>query len=382
MSLFTPQQLDLNVPLLTSISRKLNKIITIYDLETTELVGKRYFGITDVAVVHIHPDGTCTQQSALVDPQNPISETASKLTGLTQDMVTGQPTWGQEAMPQFIDWMKHHVFVGFNTVAFDDPGVVSQNVRYGVANTKFEDSRDVRSMNRILTGSAKGTLVALAEKYGLEHNKAHRAIYDVIMTAKVLECILNEYGTDIFHHPGARISANRPVESIFRATFSESDGENTWINQEDRILQITESCGYQSTARLAAMLGMNKYRCTELLDSMIVGGVIDYKIVEDPKAQEWIAERAPYIIEQAWIGSARGKVQPIFEAISTGMKLGLLPEHQGKTSKPAYVSGTQLKVFLKANGYIDALTNSRTYPSSPQIYIPKTPEKDESISPS
>ena len=99
MPQFAPQPIELNVPLLKSIARQLNKTLTVYDLETTNLVGVSTFGITDVAAVHIHPNGTCTQQSTLVDPENPISEIASNVTGLTQDMVTGQPTWAQEAMP-------------------------------------------------------------------------------------------------------------------------------------------------------------------------------------------------------------------------------------------------------------------------------------------
>ena len=62
MPQFAPQPIELNVPLLKSIARQLNKTLTVYDLETTNLVGVSTFGITDVAAVHIHPNRTGTQQ--------------------------------------------------------------------------------------------------------------------------------------------------------------------------------------------------------------------------------------------------------------------------------------------------------------------------------
>lgn len=374
MTQFAPQPLDLNVPLLKTIARQLNKTLTIYDLETTNLVGVKTFGITDVAAVHIHPDGSCTQQSTLIDPENPISEEASKVTGLTQEMVTGQPVWSAEAMPQFIDWMKNHVMLGFNNIAFDNPGVISQNTRYGAPETKYEDSRDVRSMYRILTGTGKGKLVDAADRYGINPEGAHRAIFDVVMTAKVLEGMLDEYGMELFEHPGSKITASRPVEHLFRPALSTLSGEKgAWINQEDRILEIVDSCGYHSTERLALMLGMDKRYCGNLIDAMLLDGRLDYTVVEEPQAQKWLLDRVPHVIEQAWIGANRGKFKPILEAISTSMKLGLLPEHNGMTTKPANVTYTQLKVFLKAQGYMAALEKSSPLVAPLQVKVEAAP---------
>ena len=371
MPQFTPQPIELNVPLLKTLARMLNKTLTTYDLETTNLVGVKTFGITDVAAVHIHPNGTCTQQSTLIDPENPISEEASKVTGLTQEMVTGQPIWSAEALPEFIRWMKDHIMLGFNNIAFDNPGVISQNTRYGSPDTKYEDSRDVRSMYRIMTGSGKGRLVDAAERYGINAEGAHRAIFDVVMTVKVLEGMLEEYGMDLFEHPGSKITASRPVEHLFRPALSTTNGEKgSWVNQEDRILEIVDSCGYHSTERLALMLDMDKRYCGDLIDAMLLDGRLDYTVVEDPQAQKWLLDRVPHVIEQAWIGSNRGKFKPIVDAISASMKLGLLPDHNGLTTKPANVTYTQLKVFLKAQGYMAALEKSSPLPApSPQPIV-------------
>lgn len=361
-----PTSIELDIPILKGLAKKHNKTLTFYDLETTNLLAAKTFGITDVGAVHVHPDGTCTQQSSLLDPENPISPEASNVTGITQDMVDGQATWAQAAMAPFREWMVRNIVLGFNNIAFDNPGIISQNVRYGDDPGSFLDTRDVRSMARIMTGTGKGKLVDLAQRYGINPDGAHRAIFDVVMTVKVLENMLAEYGLELFEHPGAKITASRPVENLFRPAISRDGQESEWINQEDRILEIIDACGYHSTERLANMLGMDRRYCGDLVDSMIMDGRMDYAVVEDPQAQKWLLARVPHVIGEAWTGADRGKYKPIFESVKANMKVGLLPDHQGSTQVPSFVTYTQLKVFLKAQGYIAALEKSADVASVPR----------------
>ena len=361
-----PTSIELDIPILKGLAKKHNKTLTFYDLETTNLLAAKTFGITDVGAVHVHPDGTCTQQSSLLDPENPISPEASNVTGITQDMVNGQATWAQAAMAPFREWMVRNIVLGFNNIAFDNPGIISQNVRYGDDPGSFLDTRDVRSMARIMTGTGKGKLVDLAQRYGINPDGAHRAIFDVVMTVKVLENMLAEYGLELFEHPGAKITASRPVENLFRPAISRDGQESEWINQEDRILEIIDACGYHSTERLANMLGMDRRYCGDLVDSMIMDGRMDYAVVEDPQAQKWLLARVPHVIGEAWTGADRGKYKPIFESVKANMKVGLLPDHQGSTQVPSFVTYTQLKVFLKAQGYIAALEKSADVASVPR----------------
>ena len=365
-SSFAPTSIELDIPILKGLAKKHNKTLTFYDLETTNLLAAKTFGITDVGAVHVHPDGTCTQQSSLLDPENPISPEAYNVTGITQDMVDGQATWAQAAMAPFREWMVRNIVLGFNNIAFDNPGIISQNVRYGDDPGSFLDTRDVRSMARIMTGTGKGKLVDLAQRYGINPDGAHRAIFDVVMTVKVLENMLAEYGLELFEHPGAKITASRPVENLFRPAISRDGQESEWINQEDRILEIIDACGYHSTERLANMLGMDRRYCGDLVDSMIMDGRMDYAVVEDPQAQKWLLARVPHVIGEAWTGSDRGKYKPIFESVKANMKVGLLPDHQGSTQVPSFVTYTQLKVFLKAQGYIAALEKSADVASVPR----------------
>lgn len=157
---FEARATTLEVPLLKRLAQSEGKVLTFYDLETTTFLGVPTSGITEVAAVHVHPDGTVTQQDTLVNPENPISAKAAEVTGISQEMVDGQPHWGALARDDFHHWAAHHIMIGFNSMAFDNPYVCDQNARYGKSNTVFEDSRDVRSFWRLMkiTENGRGKL--------------------------------------------------------------------------------------------------------------------------------------------------------------------------------------------------------------------------------
>ena len=357
---FLPESAILDVPILKSLARNLGRPLTFYDLETTTFLGNPTSGITEVAAVHIHPDGTVTQQSALVNPENPISEKASEVTGITQDMVASEPNWGVKARDCFLHWSQHHTMLGFNNLAFDDKYVIDQNIRYGGLMTTFVDSRDVRSFWRLmmLTLNGKGKLGEIAQRYGLSAEGAHRAIFDVRMTARVFENMLMEKGIDFFDHPGGKLPATKKLESIFIREATTSDNPQGYVNQEERVLQIIENCGYTTRQRLMMMTGIGEFDLSTMLGDMVFNDQIDYSLVEDSAAQAWLGSRVPIIIEKAWIGVDRGKLKVIFDSIATHMRMGTIPTNNGTIAKPNNVDYLQLRVYLKAQGYYAAMDKS------------------------
>lgn len=357
---FLPEATSLDVPILKNLARNLGRPLTFYDLETTTFLGNPTSGITEVAAVHIHPDGTVTQQSALVNPENPISEKASEVTGITQDMVNSEPNWSVEARDYFLYWSRHHTMLGFNNLAFDDKYIIDQNLRYGSIETKFHDSRDVRSFWRLmmLTLNGKGKLGEIAQRYGLSAEGAHRAIFDVRMTARVFENMLMEKGLDFFDHPGGKLPANKKLESIFIRGAVTQDNPHGYVNQEERVLQIVENCGYTTRQRLMMMTGIGEFDLSTMLGDMVFNDQIDYSLVEDDNAQAWLAARVPLIIEKAWIGADRGKLKVIFDTIATQMRFGNIPSTTGTSARPNNVDYLQLRVYLKAQGYYAAMDKS------------------------
>lgn len=374
--LFVPQSTELDVPLLKEVAQRLNKTLTFYDLETTTFLGSPSFGITEVAAVHVHPDGSVTQQDALVNPENMISEKASEVTGISQEMVADKNTWGVEARDYFVHWAKHHVMIGFNNRAFDDKCVDDQNRRYGYERTDFEDSRDVRSWWRLKSGSAKGKLGEIALSYGINPEGAHRAIFDVRMTARVLEQFLKERGLDFFNHPGSKLAANKKLESIFIPSAVTEENPDGYINQETRVRQIIEECGFTTIKRLTMMLGVTAFNLSSMLGDMVYNDDIDPSLIEDRDAQAWLRQRVPMIVENAWIGQDRGKLKPVFDHIKIGMETGLIPLHENVAKIPPFVDYLQLRVFLKQGGYYAALDKIPEAPAvakqdfapPPQVY--------------
>jgi len=362
---FGPQIIEMNVPTLKAISRRHNKTLTFYDLETTNLVHTPTFGITDIGAICIHPTGLVTKHAMLINPENPISEIAEEVTGINQDMVKNEPTFREGPMEYFQRWANNNIMLGFNSISFDDRGIRKEFERYGGGSITFQDSRDVRSMWRIKTGSGGGKLSEIAEYYGIENVGAHRAIYDVAMTIRILEKMLydNPYGVSLFDHPGAKMGAHRAVEHIFRQHIKKHGDPMEWVNQEERVVDIVERCGWRGTDRLADMVAMDTRECQKLIDDLIKNGVIDCALVEDTMAQKFFNERVPVVIEKAWAGKGRGQAKPIMTLISEYMKLGLLPLHNGSATKPALATYSQLYVYLKINGYYAALEKSEDRPA-------------------
>jgi DNA polymerase III epsilon subunit-like protein len=347
----TPAPSYIVVPLLHAIARAKNKTITVFDLETTTFVGQPTFGIAEVAAVHIHPDGTITEQMTLVQPENPMSPTAAEITGISDEMLVGQPNWGDAGRDELHRWARDNITTGFNCISFDFTAVIDQNRRYGQPNTEFKHGVDVRSYWRLISGTAKGKLTEIAAKYGLSPEGAHRAIYDVRMTALVLEKFLEERGIEFFDHPGGAMSPNKPVDKLFLSVPKTEDNPLGIVSREDRILKIIEESGYTNLHRLSFQTGSSAFDLTQIIGDLMQEGRIDADVLADRSAQAYLLKYVPKIIDSAWSGDSRGRLKPLMDIL-----WGLEDNHRC----PKSVDYLQLRVFLKEYGYFAAIDKSRT----------------------
>ena len=351
-----PQSAELEVPLIKELAKRYNKTITVFDLETTGFLASPTFGVTEVAAVHIHPDGSVTEQATLVNPEYPISPAAAIVTGISDDMVADYPNWGELCRDHLHQWATNNIVLGFNNIDFDFKAVIKENTRYGQPNTVFVDGRDVRSYWKLKSGTAKGKLTEVAAKYDISPEGAHRAIYDVRMTAKVLERFLLDHGIDFFDAPEGKLNpSKRFIKSV-----QTDDNPTGFIDVEERILEIIDRCGYSSLKRLTFLTGVPEFDLTQLLGNLMYDGRLDPDIVSDPNAQAWLLRRLPYTIEETWSGENRGKLKPLMTSV-------------GKY--PPFVDYLQLRVFLKQNGYFAALDKSKM--TSEPMNFPKVMPEDE-----
>ena len=169
-----------------ALAAALRQHLTVYDLETTTFRGRANFGITEVRLIIVSPEGKLSSLTALVNPENRIDDRVTELTGITQAMVASQPTWGARFAEMFQKMATSECCViGFNNQTFDNKAVQDENLRYSKPIANFKYSADVRLLHLELTKATSnaGKLVEIAALYGIApRGDLHRARADTVLT--------------------------------------------------------------------------------------------------------------------------------------------------------------------------------------------------------
>ncbi len=334
----------IQTPILSYISQRENKVITFLDLETTTFLGQPDFGVTEIAAIHIYPDGHVDAHSQLLNPGHPIRPEVVEITGISDDMVKDQPNWKDgHALSYTQYWAKNHICIGFNTLSFDFPAIQYMNKKYGGIETKYIAPRDVRSLWRWLSGRAKGKLGVIAQRYGLNPDGAHRALFDVEMTAIILECFLHDYGTEFFYHPAFSGSPNHQLHNDYMFLPGHTDHISGYLSKKDIILAFLNKGKNMKEINQLTLFGMRyiENAITDLIDD----GYLSPEPFKDINAQSWLKIYLPRVIEKAWTGENRGRLRPIMDQF--GFK------------KPNYINYFQLRLFLIEQGYIAAIRSGQ-----------------------
>ncbi len=147
--------------------------IAFVDLETTGgSTGEHR--ITEVGVVEVGPEGV-SRWSTLVDPQQPIPPFIQQLTGITDSMVRGAPTF-ESIAPALFERLKGKLFVAHN--ASFDRGFL----RHEFARAGFSFNPDVlctvRLSRALFPAEKRHGLDALVERHTLVPSDRHRALAD------------------------------------------------------------------------------------------------------------------------------------------------------------------------------------------------------------
>lgn len=199
-------------PNIKKLAKELRAPIVVFDLEATTFRGRPNFGITEVALAIVFPDDTPTRLvSSLVNPEAPISPEVSKLTGITNSMVSNKPTWGDKFAKFFKTNEDSAWFVGFNSNSFDIPAVKDMNNKYGVPLSDL-NAFDVRKLYLDIfePESKKGTLVEVSQLLGISIPEGvHRAATDVFLTARCLDVLIERCGLSIVSHYVLATSDNK-----------------------------------------------------------------------------------------------------------------------------------------------------------------------------
>jgi DNA polymerase III epsilon subunit family exonuclease len=169
--------------------------LAIVDVETTGVSADLGDRVIEIGIARIECGRIAVQYEQLIDPQRHISAGVSALTGITQQMVAGQPTFKQ-ALESICPLLKNAVVVGHN-VRFDLWFLHREFRRCVLDICKELNDAHVMDTVRIARrrfGRGGNGLQMLCRRLGYEPPAAHRALADAITTFHVFEKMIEPIG--------------------------------------------------------------------------------------------------------------------------------------------------------------------------------------------
>lgn len=199
------------LPYLMQLSDILNMPLTFVDLETTGRPHERFFEIIEIGVIQITKNSV-QENGSLIDPRMKIPEHIIEITGINDSMVRGKPLFDL-FIKYFYKVAQEHVLIGYNSKSFDSKGLEKMFLKKGSLQ-KFNDQLDIfhlfqRCKKEFLgINNRGGSLTEACSTYGIKvPGNAHRASYDIAITALLAEELLKRYGFGIIHKDISKLNS-------------------------------------------------------------------------------------------------------------------------------------------------------------------------------
>ena len=147
----------------------------------------------EVGIVLMDGSDVVDTYHALVDPGHPITPFVRDLTGISDEMVQGQPQFASIA-EHVASLLDDRIFVAHN-VQFDCKFMTTELKRCCI---KFNPPRlcTVKLSRRVFPGLPSYSLHKLTESLGLPDFNHHRALDDTMAAAEILKLALAKVGED------------------------------------------------------------------------------------------------------------------------------------------------------------------------------------------
>jgi DNA polymerase-3 subunit epsilon len=236
------------------LNLKLKQPIVFFDLETTG-VNIAKDRIVEISILKVFPNGNKESKTWLVNPEVEIPVESTAVHGITNEKVTGEPTF-KELANKVNEMIKGCDLAGFNSNRFDIPLLAEELMRVGI---DFDmNGRKAIDVQVIFHKKEQRTLGAGYQFYcGRELEGAHGAEADTNATYEILLAQLEKYediGNTVdalseFSTHGERadfagfILMNDEKQEIFsfgkykgrtvEEVFIENPGYNNWIQNAD-----------------------------------------------------------------------------------------------------------------------------------------------------
>jgi DNA polymerase III epsilon subunit family exonuclease len=170
----------------------------VLDLETSGASPQSGSAITEIGAVKVCGGAVIGTFETFVNPRTPISEFITELTGITDQMLTGAPSF-DAVLPLLIEFIgnpNETVFVAHNA-SFDLSFLKAAAHLHGYLWPDFRVIDTVRAARHVLTKDdvANFQLGTLAQYFRTSVTPNHRALDDARATVDVLHGVIERMGT-------------------------------------------------------------------------------------------------------------------------------------------------------------------------------------------
>ena len=201
------------------------KLYAVVDIETTGGIARRD-RITEIAIVLFDGERIIDRFESLINPERSIPFEITRITGITDEMVSGAPKF-YEVAKKVVEMTENAIFVAHN-VRFDYSFLREEFTSLGFSFTRRQLCTVVLS-RKSFPGLKSYSLGNLIKHFDIQVVNRHRAMDDVLATVDILgRALQNEEGRD---------KADRIINAGIRASHLPKD-----ISVE-RIQQLPETSG-------------------------------------------------------------------------------------------------------------------------------------------
>ena len=170
--------------------------IAVLDVETTGASADFGHRVIELGIVRVEGGKVVSEYQQLIDPERRISPGVTALTGISQDMVTGQPRFADQ-LPAALELLRGAAVMGHN-VRFDLSFLRKEFRRAGHEITGVLGADvpvlDTVRIARRRFGRGGNALQVLSRRLGIEPPVAHRALADAQTTAQVFDRLMGPVG--------------------------------------------------------------------------------------------------------------------------------------------------------------------------------------------
>ena len=179
----------------------------VFDLETTGISPKTD-EVVEISAVKVEHGKVTDEFSTLVNPKQRIPYGASRVNGITDDMVAEAPFF-EQVLEEFLEFIEGFVLVGHNIARFDMNFLYRDVEKYFERSLANDYIDTLQMARRELPNLEHHRLTDLAEYYGISAEGAHRALNDCRMNQQVFE----KMGNPVYKKQGKDKENNRGVDS-------------------------------------------------------------------------------------------------------------------------------------------------------------------------